>query len=114
MANEFDQELIDTAPDFLTTFGETVTYYPKAGGSRQITAIVSRERPAELEGAPHGRAPRLSVSVANDSTTGISSDEIDTGGDEINLSVRIGETAQRRRITKILSQDAGMMKLELR
>lgn len=114
MVNEFDQELIDTAPDFLSTFGETVTYYPKAGGSREITVVVTREQPADLDGAPHGQAPRLTIAVANDATTGISSSEVDTGGDEVKLARRIGETAINRRITKLLSQDAGMIELELR
>ena len=114
MANEFDQELIDTAPEFLETFGETVTYYPKAGGSREITAVVTRGQPTELDGAPHGHAPRLTIAVANDATTGISSSKVDTGGDEVKLSRRISETAANKRVTKILSQDTGMMKLELR
>ncbi len=114
MSNEFDQELIDTASEFLTVMGEAVTYYPIGGGSREITAIVNRHGPAGLEGAPHGSAPELSINVANDATTGISSDEVDTMKDEVNVAVRIGETAQRRLITEILSQDAGMMELELR
>lgn len=106
--------MIDTAPEFLSTFGETVTYYPKAGGSREITAVVTRGQPAELDGAPHGHADRLTIQVANDATTGISSDEVDTGGDEVKLARRIGETAANKRITKLISQDAGMMELELR
>ena len=114
MTSEFDQELIDTAAEHLTTFGETVTYYPKAGGSRSITAVVSRQPPGSLDGAPHGHAPRLSVHVKNDATAGISSAEIDTGGDELNLAVRIGEAAENRRITKILNMDHGMLELELR
>ena len=114
MANEFDQMLIDTNADFLAVFGETVTYWLASGGSRSITAVVDRERPADLDGAPHGSAPLLVIEVANDSTTGISSDEVDTGGDKIEVAVRIGESAQKRLIKKIISQDAGMMRLELR
>jgi len=114
MTNEFDQALIDSRADFLEVFGESVTYYPRAGGSRSITAIVNRERPETVDGAPHGSAPLLIIEVANDSTTGISSDEIDLGGDKVKLAVRIGKTTQQRVIRKILSQDEGMMKLELR
>lgn len=114
MTSEFDQELIDSAADMVDTCGESVTYYPKAGGSRAITAIVNRGQPGSLDGAPHGVSPRLIIYVANDSTTGISSDEIDIGGDELKVAVRIGETAQNRRITKIATMDAGMMELELR
>ena len=114
MTSEFDQALIDTAAEFTDTFAESVTYYPKAGGSRAISAVVTRQQPAEVDGAPHGHAPKLSVHVINDATTGISSAELDTGGDEINVAVRTGDTATRRRITKIISIDAGMMELELR
>ena len=114
MTSKFDQELIDSAAHLVDTCGESVTYYPKAGGSRAITAIVNRGQPGGLDGPPHGAAPRLIICVENDSTSGISSDEIDTGGDEVKVAVRIGETAQKRRITKIVTMDAGMMELELR
>ena len=114
MTSEFDQALIDTAAEFADTFGESVTYYPKAGGSRAITAVVTREQPAQVDGAPYGHTPKLSVQVINSATTGISSAEINTGGDEICIAVRAGETAERRRITKIVSMDHGMMELELR
>jgi len=85
----------------------------KAFSERSINAIVNRRQPAGT-GAPHGNAPLLEIQVDNDSITGISSDEINLGQDLINLPVRIGETAQDRRITKILSMDSGMMKLEVR
>lgn len=114
MANEFDQTLIDTTADLLAVFGETVTYWPASGGSRSISAVVDRERPADMDGAPHGSAPLLTIEVANDSTSGISSNEIDTGGDKLELAVRIGKSAQKRLVKKIISQDAGMMRLELR
>lgn len=111
---EFDDLLVDTTDEFLETFGEDIKYLPAGGGQREIVAIVDRGQPAPLDGAPHGHSPLLTISVANDSTTGISSSEIDTGGDKVELAVRIGETVQQRRITKVLSQDAGMMKLEIR
>lgn len=114
MTNDFDQELIDSAADMVDTCGESVTYYPKGGGSRAITAIINRGQPGDLDGPPQGVAPRLIIHVANDSSTGISSNEIDTGGDEVKVAVRIGETVQSRRITKIVTMDAGMMELELR
>jgi len=33
--------------------------------------------------------------------------------DQVKLAVRIGQTAQKRLVTDIISQDAGMMRLEL-
>lgn len=109
-------EILDnTASDFLDILGkETVTYLPFGGDSRSISAIVNRNQPAELGDAPHGHAPLLTMAVQNDAASGISSAEINTGKDKVKLPVRIGQTAQERLITKILSQDAGMMKLEVR
>jgi len=112
--NEFDQLLIDMTNDFLAEFGEPISYLPAGGGEREITAIVDREPPAELEGMPGSHSPRLVISVANNSTDGISSSEINISKDKVELSVRINETAQERLITKIISQDAGMMSLEVR
>ena len=88
-------------------FGKTYT-------ERSIDAIVNRRQPAKTGGAPRGKSPLLEIKVDNDSTMGISSDEINLGQDLINLPVNIGESAQDRRITKILSMDSGMMKLEVR
>ena len=106
--------LADITNDFLFEFGESVKYLPSGGGSRTITAIVDREPPAELEGMSGAHATRTIVNVANNATTGISSSEINLGGDKIELSVRINETAKQKRIVGIISQDAGMMRLEVR
>ena len=114
MANDFDTALAAATPEFLTMFGETVTYKPLAGGSRAITAVVNREGVGAVDGLPHGQGPLVSVIVANDAVTGISTADIDTGGDKVTVAWQIGETATDRRITDILSQDAGMLELELR
>lgn len=113
--SEFDDELIATSPEFLTVFGESVKYKPKAGGDpRTITAVVRRGRPEELEGAGYGHSPLTTIFVENNNATGIASDEIDTGGDIVEYAVRIGEEVEDRRITKVTQQDAGMLELELR
>ena len=114
--NNFDQELIETTPDFLSTFGETekVTYYPYGGDPREITAVVTRKPPAELDGAPHGCGPAIEIAVANDAATGISSSEVNKMKDQVKVAVRIGQTVENRLVTEIISQDAGMMRLEIR
>jgi hypothetical protein len=113
MTNTFDEELVATTAEYLSTFGETVTYYPAAGGTREITVIVERDGPAKLDDAPHGVSDKLIIQVANDATTGISSDEVNTMKDIVKVAVRIGDTAQDKLVTEIISQDAGMMRLEL-
>ncbi len=108
-----DGVLADQADDTLAAFGEAVTYYPKGGSSRDIVAVVDRNPVAGINGVPHGNTAKLIVRVKNDSDDGISSSEIEIGGDKINLSVRIGKTATKKRITAIQWHDVGMMYLEV-
>ena len=110
----FDDCLVATASAFTDVFAETVTYKPSVGDAREIEAIVVREPAEKTPGMPHGLGPKLKIDVENDSTTGISTDEINTGGDLVNLSVRIGESAQDRAIVGIESQDAGRAIYEVR
>lgn len=112
--NEFDSLLISAATEMLKEFGEPIKYLPAGGGEREITAIIIREPISPLGGAPHGHGPLTHTKVANNSTAGISSSEVDTGGDKVEIKVKIGQAVQQRPITKILKQDAGMMKLEVR
>jgi len=114
VTTEFDDVLIATAAEFLERFGETVTYVPYGGDVREITAIVDREPLAPVPGIDSGHSDMLTVTVANSSVSGISSDEIDTGKDKISLPVRYGEAAVQKRLPKIISQDAGMLILEVR
>jgi len=100
--------------EYLLHFGEPIKYLPSGGGSRDITAIVDREPPAELAGITGAQTAMMFIEVANDSEDGISSSEINLGGDMVEISVRIGETAVQKRITGIVSQDVGMMKLRVR
>jgi hypothetical protein len=114
VVNAFDSQIIDDANIFLDAFAETISYLPFNRGSRTIKAIVDREGARGLDGMQYGNAPLTSITVANNSTTGISSAEIDPGKDKVSLAIRTGETVQQRIITKILSQDPGMMTLEIR
>jgi hypothetical protein len=82
-----------------------------ADQERIISALVNRSPPEPVDGAPAGHGPRLTLAAANSAVTGISSSEVDISKDTVTLAVRIGETPQARRITNIISQDAGMMQL---
>lgn len=108
----------DASSVFLNTdeFAESVTYKPRGSvTTRPIRAVVEREQLATVnEDGGETVAPMFIVHVANDSTLGISSDELDTGGDKISLPVRDGMTASYRAITRLISQDNGMLVLECR
>ena len=109
---EICDSLEGTDSVFLDAFGESIVYKPAGGGEREIVAIVDRN--PNINNAPHGISLAMSITIANNSTTGISSSEVDTGGDKVTLAVREGETAQDRLIKSITSQDCNMMTLEIR
>ena len=111
-----DRIVTDAGTVFLNSdhFAETVTYYPHRFGAaatpRSISAVVVRRQVSTF--APDEQiVPEFEVHVANSSTTGISSSELNTGGDRIGLAVRIGETATRRTIQDLSEHDEGMLVL---
>ena len=123
MANELG--LSDDAALFLIEFGEDILYRASEGGTeRTVRAIIDRNPPEALAEPPNkALAPLLAVEVMNsaDEVTlagntfkGISTSEVDTGGGEVKLALRIGETAQWRPIKKLLSQDPGILRLGVR
>ena len=95
-------------------FAESVTYYPHRFGTaatpRVIKAVVTRNQVATFN-PDEQIVPEFEVRVANDATTGISSDELNTGGDQIKLAVRVGETATKRSIQFLTEHDDGMLVL---
>lgn len=101
-------------------FAETVTYYPHryygdaARAARSILAVVERLAITVLTQDGDVVAPVWNIHVANDATYGITSEELDTGGDQIEFPPRDGETAERKTITQLLTQDHGMLVLECR
>lgn len=94
-------------------FAEAVTYVPSSGSTRSINAVVIRQTVAQV---PEGGfdTPVFEVHVANSSTSGISSSEINVGADAISMPVRIGDTATNRTIVRLVDHDAGMLVLECR
>ena len=100
-------------------FAETVVYYPRnnscGGNPRSIDAVVMREQIEVV--TEDGNTTNLAiwqVHVANNTTLGISSKELDLGGDMLAFSPRDGKPAEKKSILRILSQDNGMLELECR
>jgi hypothetical protein len=109
-----EQLATDMANVFLNEdeLAEPVIYVKKDGSQRPISAQVFRD-PVEI-GLGAGR-PKMRLIVANHATLGISSVELDTGGDQIEVAYRIGETPRRFNIRRspINAEDAGALELEL-
>lgn len=101
-------------------FAELVTYYPHryfgetAREPRQIKAVVIREAITTYSEDVETILPVYQIHVANDSVTGISSEELDTGGDYIMLPPRDGKDPERKSILQLTTQDHGMLVLECR
>lgn len=106
----------DAASVFLQEghFREQVTYYPHRFGTpatpRVIWAVVTRNQVATFN-PDEQIIPEFEVRVANSATLGISSSELNVGGDQIKFPVRIGETATKRSVQLLSEHDEGMLVL---
>jgi hypothetical protein len=99
----------------LANFGESITYFPQGGGSRPIQAIIDRDPPAIFDAAGNAVLPVAMVRVYNSCRSGISSHELDTGTDEIEFPLRIGDTLPKRfSVMQMQTQDSGVVSLALK
>lgn len=90
---------------------ETVTYKPKNGASRSVSATVYRGEPSDVPGAPAG-AGTIRVFIRNHATLGATG--IDCGGDKISIPPREGGTPIDHQIVEVIKQDPGGWMLKLR
>lgn len=97
--------------------GETCTYTKVGGTTRSIKAIIGRNQ--ETSTGSNIKTSTFTARVINDSTLGISSDEIDTGGDSLTFPRRINGTTKVWKIKSVsqpgssLNTSIGLMQLEL-
>lgn len=105
----------------VSDFAEVVIYAPRQQSGkpfraqRSVNAVVFRESLQSVdEDDNESITPMFMVHVANDSISGIASNEIDCGGDQIILSIRDGLPPVARTIMRIDEQDHGMLVLEVR
>lgn len=105
----------DAATVFCNTsdFAEPVVYWKRgAAAGRNINAVVIRQQLATVaEDGSETLLPSWEVHVANDSTDGISTTELGLGGDQIQLPPRDGQSAVKKTILELLTQDTGMVVL---
>jgi len=93
---------------------ETVVYQPRGGGSRTILAVVEREPPSLMDDAGNVLALSFMVYVANSASSGITAQEVDTGGDTILVSAKVGDAPKKTcTILRVMDNDNGMLQLAL-
>jgi hypothetical protein len=113
--NSFDAAVIGTQDATLEIMGRTISYLPLVGGSRSIKAVIDYMPVEALPGIPAANSPKVTITVANDATKGISTAEFDSGGDMVNIPWPHQYSAkQNRRIVQKLMEDAGMVTYEVR
>lgn len=101
-------------------FAETVTYKPHnhvgrtVRQNRNIIAVVERETISVLSQDGEHVIPQFTLHLANSSTLGITSSEIDVGRDRIAIAERIGDVATDRTVTRLQENDEGMLVIECR
>lgn len=95
-------------------FAEPVVYYKKTGKARSINAVIMRDALAILPEDTDTVTPVFEIHVANDIVKGISSEELNLGGDTIQFAPRVGQPVERREIIRLLGHDEGMLYLQCR
>ena len=106
--------IADASTVFCNTsdFAESAVYKTTTG-QRSISVVVMRG--GYEEDANTGQeTPVMEVHVTNSATLGITSSELTVGVDSLLFPERIGKTATRRTITRLLGHDEGMLVLECR
>jgi len=115
--SSFDTQFEFSAlPGFRDQDGESITYHPGDGSlSRTITAVgIERDAIEPVPELSGSVMPSAIIAVQDDSTLGISLAELDEHNDEIEYAVRVGASAERRGIWRLLSQQAGILRLAVR
>jgi len=88
--------------------------YRKEGqDDRNIEVLVFYET-ENIESRTRGRNTSVHIIVKNDTTIGIGADEVDTGIDKITIPPRRGMICKWMRITEVLSQNPGFLRLKLK
>jgi len=90
---------------------KTVVYLPKGGSSRSIYAVVTYLGPKPMDGLRGGSRPQFDLSVRNSSVYGISSRELNTGGDKVQIPLRLGRSVKTVRLVELIAQDRAMLRI---
>jgi len=110
---EADDIDADNADYFLSQFGESIVYYPVAGDSVEITAVVDRSGGEVIEDDPRRRRQPVTIAVKPDADEGIDP-AASTSRDEVGVRrMKSGGSLVRMRLVKATKQDAGLVTWEV-
>lgn len=116
MPSIFDRQFAASGfPSLVSNFGEPVIYHFASGGHRSVNAIIERSPPAQYDAAGNVITPSFVIRLANSATTGVLSTEVNTGGDQVSLLLKVDDTVPTKRSVLVLqSQDSSVIVLALR
>jgi len=116
MATVFDSLFGKTGFSLLLTqFGEPITYMPNGGESRTVKAIVERDPPAIFDAVGNAVLPAATIRIRSCKNSGVPAKDVDTGKDQFEFVLKIGETVPKRySVMQLISQDSGVTQLALR
>lgn len=115
MATRFAQQFARAgAPSLVDGFGESIVYFGVGSVSgRCIDAMIERDVEVPSETGDQV-VQALVVRVLDDCTLGISSTELNDGGDEVSISLKVGGPATRRQVGRRIQAANGLVRFLVR
>jgi len=106
----FDDAIKTVNDGYFDVFGEPVTVIePDGVTTRAVTGVVDRNPAADL--GQMGSSWAMEIDLPNDATLGIAAAEFTGSGQwQVQVPVRIGDTAATRTVSRIVSQDAAVVR----
>jgi len=102
-------------PTLLEQFGEPTVYHFVGGGSRSIIGIINRDPPAIYDAAGNVTIPDFAIRYISDCKLGVLPNEVNTGGDYIEIIDEIGTAIPVRKAVMVkIREGQGVVELALR
>lgn len=108
-----DDTLAADAAMFIADFGEMVTVWPDGCPPRTVRALVDRQPPADVLSSDLLDVPVIVVDLPANPVTGIVPAAVQPKSWAISVANNHGGELVKRPITKVLSSDAGMIRVAL-
>jgi len=115
MPSKYDKYFGNIAfPVLKREFAEPIKYNLAGGGVRSIMAIIERSPPSIYVG-DQIVTPSFIIRIDADCKTGLEADEVNTGGDTVDLIPELGgDQWQNTSVLVLMRQNAGRIQLALK